>query len=100
MFVRIMKVDSLVYLLLCCFVLLSVVTTIKMNREVTTPYMDEIFHFPMTVRYFNGSMSESITDFIGNLTYWDPKITTFPGLYIVGALYLSPTSNSVDTVNC
>ena len=37
---------------------------------------DEPFHVPMTQRYCQG-------DFL----YWDPKVTTFPGLYIIGLLY-------------
>ncbi|ETV98407.1 hypothetical protein H310_08574 [Aphanomyces invadans] len=36
-------------------------------------YMDEVFHFPQTQRYCEGRWD-----------VWDPKITTFPGLYIVG----------------
>ncbi|KAL4518927.1 hypothetical protein Ndes2437B_g04811 [Nannochloris sp. 'desiccata'] len=41
--------------------------------HVPEPYMDEIFHIPQTQRYFNGQW-----------TNWDPKITTFPGLYLIG----------------
>ncbi len=37
---------------------------------------DEIFHVPQTAKYCQG-----------NLTEWDPKITTFPGLYMLGAPY-------------
>mmetsp|Transcript_91987 Transcript_91987/g.297586 ORF Transcript_91987/g.297586 Transcript_91987/m.297586 type:complete len:473 (-) Transcript_91987:87-1505(-) len=37
-------------------------------------YMDEIFHAPQTRKYCEGRFSE-----------WDPKITTFPGLYVFGA---------------
>jgi hypothetical protein len=41
------------------------------------PYMqDEIFHVPQTAQYCRGHMTE-----------WDPKITTFPGLYLLGAPY-------------
>ncbi|KAL0023149.1 hypothetical protein WJX77_007277 [Trebouxia sp. C0004] len=40
------------------------------------PYMDEPFHVPQTQRYCSG------------LFYlWDPKITTFPGLYIFGTAH-------------
>lgn len=45
-------------------------------RSVTEPYVDEIFHFPQTVRYCQG-----------DFTYWDDKITTPPGLYILGYVY-------------
>jgi hypothetical protein len=37
---------------------------------------DEPFHIPMAQQYCRG-------DFIS----WDPKITTFPGLYYLGVLY-------------
>jgi len=37
--------------------------------------MDEVFHVPQAQRYCNGRFSE-----------WDPKITTFPGLYCLSAL--------------
>ncbi|PRW39235.1 Dol-P-Glc:Glc(2)Man(9) c(2)-PP-Dol alpha-1,2-glucosyltransferase [Chlorella sorokiniana] len=39
------------------------------------PYMDEPFHVPQTRRYCEGRWRE-----------WDHKITTFPGLYVFGAL--------------
>ena len=35
---------------------------------------DEPFHVPQTQRYCEGQWRE-----------WDPKITTFPGLYLIGA---------------
>ena len=35
---------------------------------------DEIFHVPQTQKYCRGLFTE-----------WDPKITTFPGLYVAGA---------------
>ncbi|CBK23044.2 uncharacterized protein [Blastocystis hominis] len=72
----IMKVDCLVYVLLVFFVVCTMVSIVVMNKEVTAPYMDEIFHFSMTQNYLEG-----------NYTYWDPKITTFPGLYVIGTLY-------------
>ena len=37
------------------------------------PLQDEIFHVPQTQEYC-----------IGHFSHWDPKITTFPGLYIAG----------------
>ena len=37
---------------------------------------DEIFHVPQTAKYCQG-----------NLKDWDPKITTFPGMYMLGAPY-------------
>ncbi|CAG7726192.1 unnamed protein product [Allacma fusca] len=41
---------------------------------VPEPYMDEIFHVPQALAYCDG-----------NLTQWDPKITTLPGLYLLSA---------------
>ena len=43
--------------------------------HVPDPYMDEIFHVPQTQRYCRGDFQ-----------YWDPKITTFPGLYLASAV--------------
>ena len=37
---------------------------------------DEPFHVPQTQKYCAGHLSE-----------WDPKITTFPGLYVLGSAY-------------
>lgn len=42
---------------------------------VGQPYMDEIFHIPQAKRYCQG-----------NFTYYDPKLTTPPGLYILSFL--------------
>ncbi len=70
------------------FAVLSVVTLKELNVQVTEPYMvrslfsvsyllpcdliapqDEPFHVPQVQAYCNGDWS-----------YWDPKITTPPGL--------------------
>ncbi|CEM35193.1 unnamed protein product [Vitrella brassicaformis CCMP3155] len=48
------------------------------SSQVPRPYMDEIFHVPQAQHYCMGSFSQ-----------WDPKITTFPGLYLIAAS-LSP----------
>ena len=45
------------------------------TRTVTEPYMDEPFHVGQTQMYCAGQWLE-----------WDPKITTFPGLYIFGVI--------------
>ncbi|KDO23196.1 hypothetical protein SPRG_10004 [Saprolegnia parasitica CBS 223.65] len=39
-------------------------------------YMDEIFHVPQTQQYCQGHWDT-----------WDPKITTFPGLYVAGVAF-------------
>jgi alpha-1,2-glucosyltransferase len=43
--------------------------------DEVSPYMDEIFHIPQAQKYCQGDFK-----------YWDPKITTFPGLYLVSAI--------------
>ncbi|GAA5944807.1 hypothetical protein JCM3775_007314 [Rhodotorula graminis] len=44
------------------------------NRHAPEPYMDEIFHVPQAQAYCRGDW-----------TYWDPALTTPPGLYLVPA---------------
>ncbi|KAG2779164.1 hypothetical protein JG687_00006593 [Phytophthora cactorum] len=51
------------------------------NKTVPDPYMDEIFHIPQAQKYCEGRFDE-----------WDPKITTFPGLYLVSTLYFKAAS--------
>lgn len=46
--------------------------TNSIYNAVKQPYMDEIFHVPQAQRYCQG-----------NLTYYDPKLTTPPGLYLI-----------------
>ncbi|KAI0004109.1 glucosyltransferase [Russula compacta] len=57
------------------FGVLSVVTLKELNVRVTEPYMDEPFHVPQVQAYCNGDWS-----------YWDQKITTPPGLYVLTIL--------------
>lgn len=49
-----MKIDTILIILSIFVISISFMIMIKMNKDVTEPYMDEIFHFPMTQRYFNG----------------------------------------------
>ncbi|XP_054720010.1 putative Dol-P-Glc:Glc(2)Man(9)GlcNAc(2)-PP-Dol alpha-1,2-glucosyltransferase [Uloborus diversus] len=51
------------------------------NSVVTVTYMDEIFHVPQALKYYNGIFYE-----------WDPKITTPPGLYFITNAALLPLS--------
>ncbi|CAN6600657.1 dol-P-Glc:Glc(2)Man(9)GlcNAc(2)-PP-Dol alpha-1,2-glucosyltransferase [Trichomonascus vanleenenianus] len=46
------------------------------NQIVQEPYLDEIFHVPQTRQYCAGDWKT-----------WDPKITTPPGLYVLGVAY-------------
>ncbi|TMW60727.1 hypothetical protein Poli38472_000769 [Pythium oligandrum] len=48
----------------------------RVNHVVSEPYMDEIFHVPQAQKYCQGRFDE-----------WDPKITTFPGVYFVGVAF-------------
>ncbi|GAA5866044.1 hypothetical protein JCM1840_003388 [Sporobolomyces johnsonii] len=47
----------------------------RINADVNEPYMDEIFHVPQAQAYCRGDWG-----------YWDPAITTPPGLYLVPAV--------------
>ncbi|KAJ3523463.1 hypothetical protein NM688_g8727 [Phlebia brevispora] len=47
----------------------------EVNSRVTEPYMDEPFHVPQAQAYCNGDFG-----------YWDPKITTPPGLYVLSLI--------------
>ena len=49
---------------------------ILVQTHAPESFMDEIFHVPQTQAYCSG-----------NWTQWDPKITTPPGLYILGASF-------------
>lgn len=53
------------------YLLLHYVTN-SINNAVSDPYMDEIFHVPQAQRYCQG-----------NFSYYDKKITTPPGLYLL-----------------
>ncbi|KAJ1819287.1 glucosyltransferase [Coemansia sp. RSA 2598] len=47
----------------------------RINDVVAQPYMDEIFHVPQAQRYGQGDFG-----------FWDPKLTTPPGLYLVSTV--------------
>ena len=48
----------------------------RTGTELCPAAQDEPFHVPQTQRYC-----------VGDFAHWDPKITTFPGLYAAGAAY-------------
>ena len=58
------------WLLLSGMIRLIVISLV--NRQVPSPYMDEVFHVNQTRQYCNGNYSE-----------WDDSITTFPGMYVI-----------------
>ncbi|KAI3381226.1 hypothetical protein SNEBB_007870 [Seison nebaliae] len=64
---------------ICIVVSVGVITWT--NVEVKNAYMDEEFHYNQTKEYCNN-----------NFHKWHSKITTFPGLYIIGYLFTKFTS--------
>lgn len=46
----------------------------KVNQNIPAPYMDEEFHYMQTINFFQGEFS-----------YWNPKLTTFPGLFLISS---------------
>ncbi|XP_015791193.1 putative Dol-P-Glc:Glc(2)Man(9)GlcNAc(2)-PP-Dol alpha-1,2-glucosyltransferase [Tetranychus urticae] len=54
------------------------------NEEVQEPYMDEIFHIQQVRSYC-----------VHNFTYWNPKITTPPGLYFTTWVLFKPVSELI-----
>ncbi|KAL0578479.1 glucosyltransferase [Marasmius crinis-equi] len=61
------------YFVLYCGLCVTVLK--EVNRLVDEPYMDEPFHIPQAQAYCRGEFN-----------YWDPKITTPPGLYIMSLI--------------
>ncbi|PRP80027.1 hypothetical protein PROFUN_12314 [Planoprotostelium fungivorum] len=64
-----------IYLCVIALIGLSLWLAQKVNHVAPNPYMDEPFHVPQTQRYCSNNLE------------WDPKITTFPGLYVVAVAY-------------
>ncbi|KAI8611147.1 alpha-2-glucosyltransferase Alg10 [Chytriomyces sp. MP71] len=56
-----------------------------MVAAVPEPYMDEIFHIPQAQRYCHG-----------NWSYYDPKLTTPPGLYVISLGFVAPITALID----
>ena len=60
------------------FVLLSAILfNLYNNIEKIEKYMDEDFHLDQTLAYYNN-----------NFTYWNNKLTTFPGAFILSSIFL------------
>lgn len=55
------------------FIVTLVLTIYTSRKTIPFKFIDEIFHITMTEQYLDGDW-----------TTWDPKITTPPGLYILG----------------
>mmetsp|Transcript_4387 Transcript_4387/g.27961 ORF Transcript_4387/g.27961 Transcript_4387/m.27961 type:complete len:471 (-) Transcript_4387:2082-3494(-) len=63
------------HVVLLVWLLSLVAGWVLVGRIVPEPYMDEIFHVSQTQQYW-----------AGNWKHWDDKITTPPGLYLLGWL--------------
>lgn len=61
----------------CVFVFILLVMILQLYTDVE-PYMDEIYHYPQGLAYCHNKFH-----------IWDPKITTFPGLYIISYIFKS-----------
>lgn len=62
------------------------------NTIVPEPYMDEYFHYNQFRAYHHNQF-----------TYWDPKITTPPGLYLIQRLFsivISGELGMLRSINC
>jgi len=57
------------------FICMITIAYLYILYDDVIPYMDEIFHIPQAKEYCNG-----------NFSYWNDKITTFPGLYYISVI--------------
>ncbi|KDN50252.1 hypothetical protein RSAG8_01588, partial [Rhizoctonia solani AG-8 WAC10335] len=64
--------NTLVY---AAYAVFNVMVAKEVNDLVREPYMDEPFHIPQAQAYCRGEWD-----------YWDPKLTTPPGLYILSVV--------------
>ncbi|CAE6407760.1 unnamed protein product [Rhizoctonia solani] len=64
--------NSLAY---AAYAVFNVMVAKEVNDLVQEPYMDEPFHIPQAQAYCRGEWD-----------YWDPKLTTPPGLYVLSVL--------------
>ncbi|OQR74325.1 putative Dol-P-Glc:Glc(2)Man(9)GlcNAc(2)-PP-Dol alpha-1, partial [Tropilaelaps mercedesae] len=74
-------------ILLCVFTSIVCWLANFVNRLVPSPYMDEIFHVPQAQRYCQNDFS-----------YWNPKITTPPGLYFSSLPFSIIAECSIDVL--
>lgn len=64
--------STLVY---AAYAVFNVMVAKEVNDLVLEPYMDEPFHIPQAQAYCRGEWD-----------YWDPKLTTPPGLYVLSVI--------------
>ena len=71
-------VEKSKYTLLLSFVLVSsILFNLYNNIEKIGKYMDEEFHLDQTLSYYNN-----------NFKYWNNKLTTFPGTFLLSSFFL------------
>ena len=71
-------VEKSKYTLLLSFVLISsILFNLYNNIEKIGKYMDEEFHLDQTLSYYNN-----------NFKYWNNKLTTFPGTFLLSSFFL------------
>ncbi|KAI0537088.1 DIE2/ALG10 family-domain-containing protein [Xylaria digitata] len=75
-------------IVLSCIVPLASLWLRAVTKNVTEPYLDEVFHIPQTQVYCQGRYLE-----------WDDKITTPPGLYISTIFYNGLLGRSCSIYN-
>jgi alpha-1,2-glucosyltransferase len=61
-------------ILIICLVILNLIIANRFNKSLTGPYMDEEFHFDQFIHYAQD-----------DYTYWNDKLTTFPGLFYISS---------------
>jgi len=70
--------DKLQFTLLLAFILFaSILYNIYNNLEKIPKYMDEEFHLEQTISYFKNKFN-----------YWNDKLTTFPGTFLLSSVFL------------
>lgn len=70
--------DKSQYTLLLSFVLVSsILFNLYNNIEKIPKYMDEEFHLDQTISYYNNKFN-----------YWNDKLTTFPGTFVLSSIFL------------
>ncbi|KFD56889.1 hypothetical protein M514_02146, partial [Trichuris suis] len=67
----------------------SVAIQLLFNKAVPFPFIDEKFHFDQLHNYCDG-----------NFTYWNAKITTPPGLYVLSLAYVRGLSLLFGSDSC
>ena len=75
---------------LAAYLALLTLVTHTINSRVPSPYMDEPFHYNQTAAYCHSPR---------NFTHYDPKITTFPGLYLASLALSTPLSYLTTAVD-